>query len=58
MTSSSTSSADPATIGDITALADDMNIFWLLFGAILVFCESSVWPIWLGRRTVGALGNV
>lgn len=25
---------------DLTALQGDVDIFWLLFGAILVFCES------------------
>lgn len=38
MTSSTTSDM-PATQGDLSALADDMNTFWLMFGAILVFCE-------------------
>ena len=34
MTSSSSSTVDP------TALAGDVDIFWLLFGAVMVFCES------------------
>lgn len=39
MTTSSTTPDMPATLGDVNALAADMDIFWLLFGAILVFCE-------------------
>lgn len=38
MTTSTTSDM-PATLGDINALAADMDTFWLMFGAILVFCE-------------------
>lgn len=44
MTTSTTSltSSDPslpATLGDVQSLGGDMDIFWLMFGAILVFCE-------------------
>ncbi|CAM9629613.1 unnamed protein product [Ectocarpus sp. 8 AP-2014] len=39
MAFSSTDTTLPATIGDIKTVSDDMDIFWLMFGAILVFCE-------------------
>ncbi|CAM9777356.1 unnamed protein product [Ectocarpus fasciculatus] len=40
MTTTSLTSSDPslpATLGDVQALGADMDIFWLMFGAILVF---------------------
>ncbi|CAN0257487.1 unnamed protein product [Ectocarpus sp. 12 AP-2014] len=37
MAFSSTDTTLPATIGDIKMVSDDMDIFWLMFGAILVF---------------------
>lgn len=39
MTTSSITPDMPATQGDLDTLKGDVDIFWLLFGAILVFCE-------------------
>lgn len=43
---SASSTTPPLTVGDVQgnleALQADVDIFWLLFGAILVFCELIV----------------
>ena len=45
----------------LTAFEGDLNIFWLLFGAILVFCESFVPCVPLSRAffvlSPGGLGR-